>query len=377
VTFPAVSPAAALITPSSWAYFAQRAVTGTWLDRAGLPLHGVTLTWDLTADTLTGTIEPAIAMAPAADGRPVIDEWSTLLYAVADGTIRWGGIVTQSDLTGPAWQVTATGFRGYPPGIPYLGPVYKQVNIDPLDVIRALWAHLQSYPSGNLHVTVDAAAHSAVKVGTTATPYELDPWNAVDIGSEIATMCGVIPAEMSETHAFTPDGEGVTHALAFGVPRLGRRRDDLRFAEDENIAAVIPLARDGTAYANAVTGIGSGTGSAAPQVTQAIDDGRLRRVAVWQDQHITSTDVLKPLVARVLAAKQQMGGAASIVLTNHPNAPLGSVGVGDDILVQFAGGWDAGQAIWHRVTAISLAPETGLTTLSTARSDSFSYTPTS
>jgi hypothetical protein len=371
----AVTPAAALITPSSWVYYAQRAVSGAWLDRAGLPLENVTLTWDLTADALTGDISPAIAMSPAADGKPVLDEWSTLLYAVADGQIRWGGILTHSDFTGPAWQVQAVGFRGYPPGQPYLGPVYKQTSVDPLDVIRMLWAHLQSYPSGNLHLTVDAATHSAVKVGTAATPYELDPWNAADIGSEIGSMLGVIPAEMTEAHAFTANGEGVTHTLTFGVPRVGRRRDDLRFVEDENLAAVIPLARDGAAYANAVTGIGSGTGSAAPQVSLAVDDGRLRRVAVWQNQAITTASVLKPMVQRVLAARQNMGGAAAAVITNHPNAPLGSVGVGDDILLQFASGWAGGQAIWHRVTAVALAPETGLTTLSLARSDSFSYTP--
>jgi hypothetical protein len=376
VTFPAVSPAAALITPSSWVYYAQRAVTGAWLDRAGLPLSGVSITWDLAADALTGTIDPAIAMATAIDGRPVLDEWSTLLYAVADGAIRWGGILTHSDSTGPAWQVQAVGFRGYPPGMPYLGPVYKQVNIDPLDVIRALWAHLQSYPAGNLHVTVDSSTHSAVRVGTTATPYELDPWNAVDVGSEISTMLAVIPAEMTESHAFAGGGETVTHTLSFSVPRAGRRRDDLRFAEDENVAAVIPLARDGTAYANGITAIGTGTGSAAPQVNLSVDDGRLRRVAVYQDQHVTTTGVLKPLAQRVLAAKQNMGGAAAVVITNHPNAPLGSVAVGDDILVQFVSGWAAGQAIWHRVTAVTLEPQTGLTTLTTARSDSFSYTPT-
>jgi hypothetical protein len=223
---------------------------------------------------------------------------------------------------------------------------------------------------------VDTATRSAVTVGTTATPYELDPWNATDCGSEITSMLGVIPAEMTESHAFAGGGETVTHTLAFGIPRIGRRRDDLRFAEDENIAAVIPLTRDGTSYANGITAIGAGTGSAAPQVTLAADDGRLRRVAVYQDQHITSTDVLKPIAQRVLTAKQQMGGAAQIVITNHPNAPLGAVGVGDDILVQFIAGWAAGQAIWHRVTSVTLAPDTGLTTLATARSDSFSYAPT-
>lgn len=377
MTFPAVSPAAALITPSSWVYYAQRAVTGAWLDRAGLPLSGVSITWDLAADSLSATISPAVAMAQAADGRPVLDEWSTLLYAVADGTIRWGGILTHSDLSGPSWQVQAIGFRGYPAGVPYLGPVYKQTSVDPLDVIRMLWAHLQSYPAGNLHVTVDTATHSAVRVGSAATPYELDPWNAADTGSEITTMLGVIPAEMTEAHAFAGGGETVTHTLSFGVPRVGRRRDDLRFAEDENLAAVIPLTRDGSAYANGLVAIGAGTGSASPQVNLAADDGRLRRVAVYQNQNVTTTAVLKPLAQRVLAAKQNMGGAAQVVLTNHPNAPLGSVGVGDDILLQFVAGWAAGQSIWHRVTAVTLEPETGLTTLTTARSDSFSYVPSS
>ncbi len=376
MTSPAISPAAALITPSSWVYYAQRAVTGAWLDRAGLPLSGVQITWDLTADALTGTINPNYALGVAADGRPVLDEWSTLIYAVADGQIRWGGILIHSDFTGPSWQIQASGFRGYPPNLPYLGPVYKQTAVDPLDVIRMLWTHLQSYPSGNLNLTVDTATHSAVIIGTAAAPYELDPWNNTDCGSEISTLLATIPAEMTEAHAFTANGEAVTHTLAFGIPRVGRRRDDLRFVEDENVAAIIPLARDGASYANGVSATGSGTGSAAPQVTLAVDDGRLRRIAIWQDQRITTTDVLKPMAQRVLAAKQNMGGAASAVITNHPNAPAGSIATGDDILVQFVSGWEAGQAIWHRVTALTLEPETGLTTLTLARSDSFSYTPT-
>ena len=369
------TPAGPLTTPSSWLYFAQRARTGAWLDRAGLPLADATLTWDLAADSFTAAITPDYALALAADGLPVLDEWSTLLYAVADGIIRWGGILTHSEQAGPAWQLSATGFRGYPAGIPYLGPDYKQTAVNPLDVIRMLWAHLQSYGNGNLGLTVDSSATSAARIGGGDQPYELAPWNSTDIGQEITTLAKVVPAEMAEAHAFADDGESVSHTLTFGVPRVGRRRDDLRFTEDENLAAVVPLTRDGAYYANAVAGVGAGEGSAAITAQAALDDGRLRRVATYQDQAITGTDVLRGVLNQVLAARLKMGGAAQAEIINHPNAPSAAVGVGDDILLQFTSGWAAGQQIWHRVTAVTLKPETGRTTLTLARSDSFSYAP--
>jgi hypothetical protein len=389
---PAATPLAVpdlrLVRPSSWVYYAQRAVTGTWLDRAGLPLENVSMTWDLTADTLTADIAPAIALAAAADGRPLLDEWSTLIYAVADGQIRWGGIHTHSDFTGPTWAVTATGFRGYPPGQPYTGPDTLRTGMDPLDGIRLLWAHLQSFPAGNLHLTVDATTHSAARLGTPAVaahgtvaavaaqPWEMAPWNLTDVGQEITRLAGCIPADMTESHAWAAGGEQVAHTLSFAVPRAGTRRTDLRFVEDENMAAVVPLTRDGSTYANAIAGGGAGSGSTTIAAQVAVDDGRLRRAGVYQDQGVTSVTALKPLISRELAARQNMGGAASVTLANHPNAPLGSVSVGDDILLQFTSGWAGGQQIWHRVTAITLEAATGVVTLTTARSDSFSYAPT-
>jgi hypothetical protein len=386
---PLAVPDLRLVTPSSWVYYAQRAVSGAWLDRAGLPLENVAMTWDLTADTFTADIAPAIALAPAADGRPLLDEWSTLIYAVADGQIRWGGIHTHSDLAGPTWSVTATGFRGYPPGQPYTGPDTQRTGMDPLDGIRLLWAHLQSFPSGNLHLTVDAATHSSARLGTPAVaahgsvaavaaqPWEMAPWNLTDVGQEITRLAGTIPADMTESHAWAPGStEQVNHTLSFAVPRAGTRRADLRFVEDENMAAVVPLTRDGSAYANGIAGAGAGSGSTTIAGQVAVDDGRLRRFGVYQDQGVTTIGALKPLLSRELAARQNMGGAASVTIANHPNAPLGSVSVGDDILLQFTSGWLGGQQIWHRVTAITLNPATGIQTLTTARSDSFSYAPT-
>ena len=375
MTSPAISPASALITPSSWAYFAQRAVSGAWLDRAGLPLRDVALTWDLQTDTFAATISPAYLFPLASDGRPVLDEWSTLIYAVADGVIRWGGILTHTDYNGPVATLSGVGFRGYPAGIPYLGAVYKQTGVDPLTVVRMLWAHLQSYPAGNLHLAVDSAAASQVRVGTAVQPYELDAWNNTDCGAEMGTLLAACPAEAVEAHAFTASGEAVTHTLSFGVPRACRRRDDLRFVEDENVGEVIQLTRDGAAYANGVAGTGAGTGSASITAQVAVDDGRLRRVTTYQNQAITTAALLKAAISKQLTARSQMGGAAQVTITNHPNAPIGAVGVGDDILLQFVSGWLAGQAIWHRVTAITLTPETGRMVLATARSDSFAYAP--
>jgi len=420
-----------------WQYIAQRILDGTWLDRVGAQMSSVTMTWDLATDQFQGTITPQDKQRIASDGRPLFDEWSTAIYAVESGVIRWGGILVDSDFTGPGWTLNCLGFRGYPNGNIYNGAVYSQNAVDPLDVTRYIWSYLQSQPNGNLGITVDATASNArvgkaayiiatgsmtltqignvvnltvaqlqalntlanrqangftyqtlsstavipkgVYVITGLTPYVLAWYNATDCGQELSNLAQTAPFDMSESHAWADSSQNtVSHRLVLGYPRVGTRQLNLRFVEGENITALVDVSRDGTKYANEVLGIGAGTGSTSIRVSVgAPDTNRLRRCGSVVNQTINGADQMTSLAQRALTTLQAplAGEISSCTWRNHPNAPLGSFAQGDDILISVRNGWMAGQDIWHRVTSYTYNPDTRTGTLTLARSDSFTYDP--
>src|SRR6478735_3384031 len=98
---------------SDWRYLARRLDTnggqGDVLN-SDVPLTGVQITENLSAPGgLTGTISPVVANMPQDDGRPLLDEWITEIFAVKGDDIIGGGIVTHSGFDGPAWTVECTG----------------------------------------------------------------------------------------------------------------------------------------------------------------------------------------------------------------------------------------------------------------------------
>lgn len=148
-------------------FYAQRVLTGAWLDR-DVPITDPELTVELSGPgSMRGTITPERARLVADDGRPVFDPWDTLLFYEESGQIRWGGILVRSEFTGPDWELEAAGFATYPTGLPYVG-VFRRRRVDPLDVVREIWRHVQAQPDGNLAVVVDGVT-SDVKIGRPRT----------------------------------------------------------------------------------------------------------------------------------------------------------------------------------------------------------------
>lgn len=149
---------------ATWRYIAQRATTGEFLDFEVPFLTRSELSWSLSAaGFLKGTVPSGVATMTAPDGRPLFEEWNTLLYAEADGEIRWGGIVIRSEIKGDAWNIEAATFATYPHGIPFLDEYYA-AETDPADIIRLIWQHVQGFDSGNLGVVV--TGQTPVKVGS-------------------------------------------------------------------------------------------------------------------------------------------------------------------------------------------------------------------
>lgn len=355
---------------TAWRYIAQRAITNEFLD-FDVPMTRDELSWGLSGPgSLRGTIAPEYARLLASDGKPLFDEWGTLLYAEADGEIRWGGILVKSDFNGAAWTLEAAGFTTYPHAIPYAG-AYSRVGIDPFTAVREIWHHVQSDPNGNLGMVVDSTSATTVKIGTTAEPYSLQWWDARDCGGEIDTLAQETPFDFVEAHSWAADGT-ISHALNFGYPRLGTKRTDLAFVQGDNVFNPVTPERDGAMFANEIVGLGAGEGSKSLRVTLPMPDGRLRRPVVYSDKSVKTTSRLTSLSRTQLARFQNTLDISSIDVIDHPNAPLGSWQLGDDILISADLPWLGRVDLWCRIVGWSLTSDSRAT-LQLMRSSSFYY----
>ncbi len=496
---------------ANWRYIAQRATTGEFLDLEVPFVTRSELSWALSAaGSLKGSIEPTRGSLTAADGRPMFEEWNTLLYAEADGQIRWGGIVISSELSsdGTAWNIEAASFATYPSGIPYLGAYYG-VQVDPADVVRELWSHIQGYDRGDLGVAVTGSTNvligsesenkynaaaatyksyqatyeaekkeytrlrniatgrsktrtaasadrtaaskalSAAKSALTAAKKTKDPakiaaaqtavnnaqanynaktayyndrvtgyknadneadlqakvrdaaktkadnaktvmdaakkvmdadggaykmlwWETPDAGDKIKSLASETPFDYDETHSWNSDKTNITHRINVRYPRAGRRRDDLKFIQGDNITSIPDPKSNGDSFANAAFVTGAGEGKAMKQTSSSINDGRLRRVDVISAKNVKNDSTLRALARDDLLKAQAHITIEQIDVRNHPNAAIGSWALGDDILVEADLPFIGRVALWHRIIGWSLTSDS-TARLKLARSDSFTY----
>lgn len=409
----------------SWRIIAQRATTGEYLDM-DLPLHVEEITWELNGPgALRGTISPDVGAMRAADGRLLLEEWGTLIFAEADGQIRWGGIVINSTFEGPSWTVEAAGFTAYPHGAPYAG-LYSATGVDPAQAFAHIWSHLQSYPDGDLGVVV-TGAYTGDKIGLPSgptlrgmisdqlwdwliknrkwwvyngssrgemilppdydgdlpprdddldnpyDPYELLWWEAPDCGDELNNLADVAPFDYVEQHAWADaTSKNMRHEVQIKFPRAGRRREDLAFIQGENVTSTVSPTVNGDDFSNEILGMGAGEGQGAIRRSTAVSDGRLRRPVVLVAKDVDDATRLDTILAAQLRARQQPLSITEIEVRNHPNAPIGSWAVGDDILVQATIPWLGDVNLWCRIVSWTLTSET-TATLQLQRSDSFVY----
>ncbi|PYG00154.1 hypothetical protein SAMN05216184_10493 [Georgenia satyanarayanai] len=156
----------------TWRYIAQRIPSGEFL-HWDLPLTDVQVTPALNAPGgLGGSIPFAVAALLGEDGQPLIKPWHTAIWAEAGGQIRGGGIVTSTPLTddGQALQVRCTGLSGaLIARTPWTATYRRYLQTDPLDIVRDIFAHVQSFPAGALGLVVDDTT-SPVTVGVPEDP---------------------------------------------------------------------------------------------------------------------------------------------------------------------------------------------------------------
>jgi len=350
-------------------YIAQRVLTGEVIDWA-VPIATDGGTQELSAvGSLSGTVAPDTGAMRARDGRLVLEEWGTFLYEETDDEIRWGGLVISSGWKGREWSVECAGFTTYATGTPFTGELVS-ASIDPVDVVRRIWADVQAGPDSDLGLTVVGPTSTGVRLGTAEDPYELVWYNTPDCGRELSDLAKDAPFDFTERHYW--QGDTIRHEFVIGYPRLGRRRTDLTFLQGVNITANIEPGIGGDDFANGVIGLGAGEGRGAVRRETSKRDGRLRRTKVLAAKDVTQEARLDAIIRDELQRRQSGASVASITVVDHPNARVGSWAIGDDILVTGELPWLGRYEEWHRIIGWApSSPTRGV--LKLALSDSFTY----
>lgn len=376
-------------------YLAQRAGTGEWLHR-DLPLASVERTRTLSGpSTITATLSPELRQAVHTDGLRVLEDWGTFLYAAQTdeagrtGPIQCAGIYVEATYDEASQQFTAPGFASYPQGYIYEGSrlwgpdpgdgtaAHPQIpRPDPLQIVRDHWAWIQSQADSNLGVSVVGTVSSTKRLHDYENPYRLDWWDPKDLGQEIDSLASATPFDYVEEHAWADaTQQQVTHQIRLGWPRLGRRRDDLRFAEGENILDPLTGPSTGGSSANHILGIGWGEGQKMAHAIASVRDGRLRRTLVVTDKTAQQAGI--SALVQDMAARVRPGlDVTSVRIVDHPNARISAIALGDDIRVQGLLPSYGPVDMWVRVLAITEADDTpGQAVLTTQRASAFLYNP--
>lgn len=341
-----------------------------------LPLNTVTLDTELSGP---GGISASLPLGARKGLGTNADElllpWSTAIYAERSGQIRQGGILTNVEDAGAGLKLDCVGFSGYLNGQPYTGD-YSGVQVDPLALVRLIWSHAQTKAGGNLGIVVDGTT-SPVRVGKAAVdgntsreegPFILGWWETHDLGKVIDDLATDTPFDYHITHTW--DGDRIVHRLQLGYPSIGRRRTDLRFVLGENVFTQPTVDYEGEDYADEVLVLGAGEGRKMVRgLQQRQGSGRLRRTVVVEDKTRTDQAAANRAALDELSYRLGSPDLQSLVLTNHPHAPIGSYTVGDEILVTTREGWHDGLSLWVRILAVSTDTEGDVDTLTVARSE--------
>lgn len=358
-------------------FHVQRITTREWLSR-DLTISEPTTTRALsTPGGVSGTINPELREQVADDGLRLLEPWGSAIYAEDDGNIRAAGIVTDASFEGPENGITCPGFVTYPTGLLYGSswPPGGGIQIDPMEAVRHLWEHVQSYPDGDLGMVVDNVK-TPVRIGNNKEPYRLRWWESTDCGGEIDQLAQETPFDYDEIHSWADnDKSDVTHRLRIGYPRLGRRRTDQRYVEGENITDVTAVTIEGARYANEATGIGLGSGSQMAYARIAVRDGRLRRNITVTDK-TASQRRIETITQQTLHQRREVADISTVQINDHPNAKIAAIQPGDDIYVQVYSPHLEWTRMWVRVLSIAEDADGYSATLSTQRSDSFMYSAT-
>ena len=355
----------------SWRFHLAELPSMSWVTR-DLPLKNVQVDECLSAPgMITGALSLGYEIRPR--------RWHHLLVAECDGVVRAAGPVDFVDPDGDDLIVEARGFSGYPTGLPWAGDDYAGIQVDPLDIVRRIWAHVQSFPDGDLGVTVDELK-TPVRVGEeerdvnfttedgddvsfTTGPFRLAIWQTDDLGKVLDELARDTPFAYRERFGWSEDREHLDLHLELGYPEIRVRKPRLHFEVGLNVTAIPPA--EWSEEISEVQVLGAGEGSAKPRATLPVRKAtpQLRRVHRVEDRsaqsNIAAQRVAEPYAKHFSTEQTKI---SELVVADHPAAPVSAFGPGDEIRVRGDAGW-VHLDHWVRIDRATTDVDSGLVTL--------------
>lgn len=334
----------------------QHALTGEWLSHA-LPLRDLEYGPELSGPgSLTGSLAPRLL----SQHPTLLDPGTTCIYVEEDEQITWGGLVWDVRTQGDRLTVEAASWSSYAQHRHdldgELGGRGPYVYTDRCQVIRDIWAYLQSAADGDLGVVVDTTTSTST-VGTPADVYHSNYWEHPNLGDLIDDLVsGEATPDYTCATAWNADRSDVVKRIRLGWPRLGARRKDISFSSGVNILEDPEVALAGDDYAQVVVAAGFGDGRAKRRQISAVRNGRLRLEHVMDLPEIKGDDILTARANAERAWRQTLGSVDQITLRNTPAAPFGSWQVGDDVYTRVHNAW-TDYTGWCRITGWTIKPD--------------------
>lgn len=347
------------------------------------------ISWDTPLEDVEvsyGLSTPTTMRATISHERPELVEHLKPFGAavfVDDGSGEmYGGILTDAEADDTKISLTVAGYSYYPANQPWLDKDFNGIQVDPLAMVRKIWAHLQSYPSGDLKFEIDSTK-SKVRIGTKeettefttssgedvsfeSGPFRLNWYTTSDLGKEVDDLMTEAGASYLERHYW--EGDTIKHFLQIDSPSRAVRRTDVRLVVGENVIVPPRLSLPSTSYASHVLVVGAGEGSKAAHADVPATTNRLRRALTIADKSITSkkvaTNAARNEVARRKGDREEI---TEITVLDHPNADFRLIDPGDIIRVSGETEWidlDTNAIVVSKTWDPS-RPETGVLELQT------------
>ncbi|HCG55321.1 MULTISPECIES: hypothetical protein [Brevibacterium] len=335
-----------------------------------VPISGAGPLTDLSGPgAFEGTITPEV-MRLKDEGGPLIVPWSTVVLSERDEQLKAVSLITDVNENGPDLGLSGVGYGGYA-AQPYTGETFEGVKVDPLDQVRRMWNHLQGLKGGgsDLGVVIDDTT-SPVRIGEEprdvsfstgdgqdvefeAGPYVLARWKTDDMAKEIDSLAEQTPFDYRMEHKWKPNrDDGIESFLRIGYPKIGVRRNRLRFVVGENVIVRPQIQWDGDDYASDVLFLGAGEGREQRWARVAhVTGDRLRRCVVVSDKSVTSGKAAEKSAWAELDLRLGIEDITEITVTDHHNARFNTWGLGDEILITTPAGWAQKMRLWVRVLA--------------------------
>lgn len=317
--------------------------------------------------------------------------WGHLIHVekkiLGQRKIWTSAIVTPSEIDKKSgiMHLVAKGFSSYAKGMPWLEN-FNPLVVDPFELVHKVWDHLQSYPDGNLGITVYPATSGLEMLPGYAFDGELlnqDFFAAfirasdkVDCGDYIDGLARDIPFDYVEQSAWNSDRSAVDKKIYLGYPIAGVLQDHLAFIVNENVIEVSPHIETEIDWVSDVVITGWFPGQEVSAQLTNSDPLRFRRVVTEDDAKLNSDERAAAWARRKLTRRQTPAHFDSIIVDmGHPNAPFGTYDVGDRIFVKGLMPWVGNVNQQHKILAIAVDEEAGTCELTLRAEGAYEYDP--